>query len=720
MERARTPSGRGPAAEVPPGPAGRAGSGSILARNAVAVVLAQVEAERGLEGVDAVLGAVSARRQRVEDLAARSWTPVQEVVAVFQAAAVTVGDPAVSRRAGASVFAQPHMAPVVALLRTLDRPSDALELIADTAATESAVLDLTLDGVRGDVASVSMAIRPPLAPDHLLCGYAAGLLSSVPGLFGLAPTSVTETECQADGAPRCRFVVAWGADADAGAAGTGRRQEEGGTVAERVAASLAAPGDLDRTLADVVAGATGAAAGRRGLLAVRVPAGAGAPGPLGDGEPQVFAYGLTDSEARGAARALDRVPVRPGIAVRGAGGWWLAPIDDGSGPAGYLAVDGPACDDPGRRVASWSAMASIAVRTATLGAAVRGRAQAASALADAAGDLARAGSKADVARVLARAAPLVVGGHRAVVAEWLPASGSLVTLARTAPRALQRTDPPPVVACGPFVERLVRGGHAIALQARDTEPVVEDLCRVAGFDTGLVVPLVARSRCYGVLVVDADPEGAGAGGPAGGHRLPRLARGEAAAGLASMAALAFDRVALADQAERGEHHDALTGLPDRRLLELHARRALAAAQREGRCTAMLYVDVDGLAALNDRFGRAVADQVLAAVGRRLQAAVRVADVVARSGGDEFAVLLPSTSLPQEATVVAERVAGAFAVPVVVGGVEAAVTVSVGAALSEPGDEPRELLARAVGAMRAAKAAGRGRIRLGSPPGSTGT
>lgn len=86
-------------------------------------------------------------------------------------------------------------------------------------------------------------------------------------------------------------------------------------------------------------------------------------------------------------------------------------------------------------------------------------------------------------------------------------------------------------------------------------------------------------------------------------------------------------------------HDALTGLLNRRGLELVAEGALAAARREGAAACLLFVDLDGLKPLNDRLGHAAGDAQLAAVGRALAAAFREADAVARLGGDEFAVLL---------------------------------------------------------------------------------
>lgn len=704
VERARTEGLGNAAGAGSPRPVGA----SIIARNAVAVVLAQVEAELGLDGVDAVLAAVDDRRLRVESLAPGTWTPVQYVSALFQAAAVTAGDPAVCRRAGASVFTQPHMASVVEVLRRLQRPAQALEVIADTAATEAAAVAISVERVRGDTATVSLTVRAPLSPDRLFCGYASGLLSSVPGIFGLAPTTVVETECQGEGAPSCRFDMAWGAAATARAPAAA----DPDAVAERVAAGLANVADLDRTLADVVAGAT-SACGSRGLLWVGEDGGrlldgspgssvvlAESPGIASTSAARLFTYAMDEEEARRTAQWLGPLPLADGPSGQ-AGTWTVAAVDDGIRPIGWLAVDGAA---PGasaeQHVASWAAMASIAVR----GAAVRSRSKrlssATSALQDLTAGLARAESTGDVARALARSGPLVLGGRRVLVATWCATTGTLVEAARTVPRPSLRTDPQPVVACRSFMERLVRSGSPVALSARHTEPVVEDLCRIAGFDRGMVVPVVSAGTCYGVLVVDVEP---GALPPASACQR----RCDVATGLANVAGLAFRRAALAEQAVRGEHHDAVTGLADGRLLRVHARQALAAAHRQGRSVGMLCVDIDGFGAHVARCGRSGADRILVEVARRLSRAVRVADVVARIGSDEFAVLLPSASTAEELAVVAARVADSFAAPLLLGGAEVAVTVGIGATLSAPGDREADLMARGDRAMVVAKERGRG-------------
>ena len=98
---------------------------------------------------------------------------------------------------------------------------------------------------------------------------------------------------------------------------------------------------------------------------------------------------------------------------------------------------------------------------------------------------------------------------------------------------------------------------------------------------------------------------------------------------------------LAAQLEHLAHHDPLTGLPNRRLLELRLEEAVARTARGGGAVGLLYLDLDGFKGVNDTLGHEVGDRLLVEVGARLQAALREQDLLARHGGDEFLVLLPN-------------------------------------------------------------------------------
>ena len=156
---------------------------------------------------------------------------------------------------------------------------------------------------------------------------------------------------------------------------------------------------------------------------------------------------------------------------------------------------------------------------------------------------------------------------------------------------------------------------------------------------------------------------------------------------------------LTEQAVR----DPLTALANRALFEERLRGALSRDARSGDGTGVLFLDLDGFKAVNDRHGHAVGDAVLRATAERLAGAVRPADTVARLGGDEFVILVEvATEAGLQALVgrLERAVTGPIALP---GGLTLDVGVSIGYALSTGGaDDPSGLLARADAQMYAAK------------------
>ncbi|MCU1624621.1 MAG: diguanylate cyclase/phosphodiesterase & domain with sensor(s) [Frankiales bacterium] len=142
--------------------------------------------------------------------------------------------------------------------------------------------------------------------------------------------------------------------------------------------------------------------------------------------------------------------------------------------------------------------------------------------------------------------------------------------------------------------------------------------------------------------------------------------------------------------------DPLTGLANRTLLLERLRGVLARDARTGQSTAVLFLDLDGFKAVNDRFGHAVGDEVLTSVATRLAGAVRPSDTVARIGGDEFVVLVEGAT-EEAVEVVVERLREAVTAPLPTLDLE--VGVSIGVALSERGKaEPSALLHAADQAM----------------------
>lgn len=160
------------------------------------------------------------------------------------------------------------------------------------------------------------------------------------------------------------------------------------------------------------------------------------------------------------------------------------------------------------------------------------------------------------------------------------------------------------------------------------------------------------------------------------------------------------------------NHDALTGLPNRRLFEDRLESAIAGALRHGERLALLLVDLDRFKGVNDRLGHLAGDALLVEVGRRLQLCVRASDTVARLGGDEFAVILGEVGGREDAAEVAERICAAMAAPFELGEGVAQIGASVGIVLGPQDDaDAEELQRRADAALYLVKHGGRGGYRF---------
>ncbi|MFY7865293.1 diguanylate cyclase domain-containing protein [Roseateles sp.] len=164
------------------------------------------------------------------------------------------------------------------------------------------------------------------------------------------------------------------------------------------------------------------------------------------------------------------------------------------------------------------------------------------------------------------------------------------------------------------------------------------------------------------------------------------------------------------------YHDALTGLPNRVLLQDRLQQAMAQAKRRGNHLALAFVDLDAFKAINDQYGHAAGDALLVGVAQHIKQVLREGDTFARLGGDEFIVLL--ADLPSEAACepLLERVLEAASLPVTWKGLRLQVSASLGVACY-PGErelDPTQLLQQADHAMYRAKQEGRNRFEMSGP------
>ena len=150
-------------------------------------------------------------------------------------------------------------------------------------------------------------------------------------------------------------------------------------------------------------------------------------------------------------------------------------------------------------------------------------------------------------------------------------------------------------------------------------------------------------------------------------------------------------------------YDALTGLPNRALLEDRVRQGIQGARRSLDALALLFVDLDRFKAVNDTWGHGTGDEVLREVSNRLKQCIRESDTVARLGGDEFVVFLRSISGEEDAARAAERIRSTLYMPFAVHNHRVSIGASVGLAVYPiDGDDFESLLRVADEAMYGVK------------------
>ncbi|MCT2398826.1 sensor domain-containing diguanylate cyclase [Novosphingobium mangrovi (ex Huang et al. 2023)] len=214
----------------------------------------------------------------------------------------------------------------------------------------------------------------------------------------------------------------------------------------------------------------------------------------------------------------------------------------------------------------------------------------------------------------------------------------------------------------------------------------------------LELPMMARGQVYGLLILALDDSDA----YTGLMQVRRIARA-----LADSMSLALSNIALREKLRTQSLRDPLTGLYNRRYMEDALERYVSLAERTGSATSVVMIDLDNFKRLNDDYGHAKGDAVLRDVASQLVGALRPSDVVARYGGEELMVILPSCGI-EDATAKAEmlrmRIESLSEVHC------APVSASLGvAAVPETATSMADVIPMADAALYAAKKAGKNRV-----------
>ena len=171
-----------------------------------------------------------------------------------------------------------------------------------------------------------------------------------------------------------------------------------------------------------------------------------------------------------------------------------------------------------------------------------------------------------------------------------------------------------------------------------------------------------------------------------------------------------NKAGIEDKIRRMAYQDPLTGLANRTLFYERIHQAILNAKRKGVALAVLFVDLDGFKRINDTIGHADGDSVLIEVGRRLENSLRKGDTVARTGGDEFLILLQNLQNEDSLKIVSKKILDAFNPPFKIKEYEYSISSSIGCAVfPDDGDDEETLIINADAAMYKAKEKGKNQI-----------
>lgn len=229
-------------------------------------------------------------------------------------------------------------------------------------------------------------------------------------------------------------------------------------------------------------------------------------------------------------------------------------------------------------------------------------------------------------------------------------------------------------------------------------PEAERLClELEGVHSVIMMPIFLGEHLWGFIGFDDCHY----------ERLWSASEESLLAAIAASIGGAIKRQMTEEQMRHQAFHDSLTGLPNRTFFNHRLQIGLTHAQRSEGMLAVMFLDLDRFKTINDTLGHAVGDQLLTETTRRLMECLREEDTIARWGGDEFTVLLPSIKSPEDAAKVAQRISDALKPVFDLEGQELYISISIGIALyPENGADGQTLLKHADAALYRVKEQGR--------------
>jgi diguanylate cyclase (GGDEF)-like protein/PAS domain S-box-containing protein len=237
----------------------------------------------------------------------------------------------------------------------------------------------------------------------------------------------------------------------------------------------------------------------------------------------------------------------------------------------------------------------------------------------------------------------------------------------------------------------------------NTALIVDDLARQAGLDTeALLRERALRAALGAVIRGNRQRHGILA---AFSCSAAQFGKAEEAflQGMANILATALDRAGAEGELAFLAHHDVLTGLPNRALMNDRLAQAIARAQRHEEKLALMFIDLNRFKVINDSLGHHVGDELLKAVAQRIQSCLRRKDFLSRQGGDEYILLMENAGDAQTAAVVAEKIQAVMKVPFRVLEKDFYLSAAIGIAMyPDDAATPDDLLRVADAAMYQAK------------------